>query len=108
MCDVYSGLPQGSVLGPLLFILYINDLPDNLTHKFKLYADDGKLIIELGADRDDDDMQSNINKIVKWCKTWSMELTPEKCKGMHLGKQRILRIISLQEKRWVLQKVKEI
>ena len=48
-------------------MLYINDLPDNLTHKFKLYADDGKLIIELGTDRDDDDMQSDINKIVKWC-----------------------------------------
>ena len=108
MCDVYSGLPQGSVLGPLLLILYINDLPDNLTHKFKLNADDGKLIIELGADRHDDDIQSDIKKIVKWCKTWSIELTPEKCKVMHLRKQKIQGIISLQKKRWVLQKVKEI
>ena len=40
-------------------------LPDNLTHKFKLYTDDGKLIIELGTDRDDDYIPSDINKIVK-------------------------------------------
>ena len=43
--------------------------------------------MELGTDRDDDDMQSDINNIVKWCETWSMELSPEKCKFMHLGKQ---------------------
>ena len=49
--------------------VYINDLPDNLTHKFKLYADDGKLIEELGTDRGDDDIQSDINSIVKWCET---------------------------------------
>ena len=45
-----------------------------------------KLIVELGTDRDYDDMQSDINKIVKWCETWFMELSPEKCKVMHLGK----------------------
>jgi hypothetical protein len=87
-CNVDSGVPQGSVLGPLLFVIYINDLPDYLTHRLKLYADDGKLIVELGTDRDNDDMQADINRIIEWCETWSMELSPEKCKIMHLGNQK--------------------
>ena len=84
-CNVDSGVPQGSVLGLLLFILYINDLPDNLTHKFKLYADNRKLIVELGTYREDGDIQSDIN----WteCETWSMKLSQEKCKIMDLGNQ---------------------
>ena len=63
--------------------MYENDIPDNLTHKFKLNADDGKLIVELGTDLNDDDMQSDINKIVECYGTWSMELSPERCKVMH-------------------------
>ena len=77
-CDVDSGVLQWSLFGFLLFVFHINDLTDHLTHWFKRYADDGKLIVELRADRDDGDMQSDINKIVKWCETWSMKLSPEK------------------------------
>ena len=82
-CDVDNGVPQESDFGPLPFILYINDHPDNLTHEFKLYADDGKLMVEFGTDQGDDNMQYDINRIVKWCETWSMEISPEKCKVMH-------------------------
>ena len=64
----------------------VNDLSDILTYKFKHYADHEKLIVELGTVWGDDDMQSDINKIVKWCETRSMELSAEKCKVMHLVK----------------------
>ena len=54
---------------------------------FQLSGNDGKLKVERGTDLDDDDMQFEINKIVKWCETWSMEISLEKCKVMHLRKQ---------------------
>ena len=58
-CNVDSGVQQASVLGPVLFVICIHDLLDFLTHILKLYADDGKLIAELGTDRDNNDMQNN-------------------------------------------------
>ena len=61
--------------------------PAGMTHKFKFYADDGKLVVERGTDRDDDDMQSDINKIVNWGETCAIDSSPEKYKVMHIRKQ---------------------
>ena len=88
--------------------MYINDLPDYLTHRFKLYADDGKLTVELGADRDNDDIQNNINRITVWCETWFMELRFEKCKVMHLVKQSCTRDALFQIGNSAQPSVKEI
>ena len=84
--DIRSGVPQGSVLGPLLFVIYINDLPDGLTNCFKMYADDSKVIAE-AVDLDQvSTLQEDIGKIKEWCDKWSMCLNSNKCKVMHLGK----------------------
>ena len=85
--DILSGVPQGSVLGPLLFVVYINDLPDGLENMFKMYADDSKVISEVDGFLLDSNLQRDINKIKDWCDKWSMCLNSSKCKVMHFGKK---------------------
>ena len=85
--NVSSGVPQGSVLGPLLFVVYINDLPDNMNHSMKLYADDSKIIGEINSERDYEELQQDIDKAVVWAKTWLMRFNIKKCKVLHVGKQ---------------------
>jgi len=85
-CEVTSGVPQGSVLGPLLFVVFINDMPECVTCECKMYADDSKLF-SLVRDKDKIiETQKNINSITEWTKKWLMRLNADKCKVMHLGK----------------------
>ena len=88
--DVISGVPQGSVIGPVLFIIYINDLPDNLSNITKIYADDTKILGRIRKNFIEQDtllMQEDINKVYDWTNTWLMRLNIEKCKIMHIGKK---------------------
>ena len=79
--EVLSGIPQGSVLGPLLFVLYINDLPDYVKKKAKLFADDLKLIANAANRKIIDD---DLRKLEQWERTWLLEFNLDKCKVMHL------------------------
>ena len=74
-----------SVLGPLFFAIYINDLPDGLENVFKMYADDSKVIGEVGEEGQDSKLQRDILKIKEWCDKWCMCLNASKCKIMHFG-----------------------
>lgn len=85
---VISGVPQGSVLGPLLFLIYINDLPNILPKNINcaMFADDLKLFCEISNQQDQLNLQNSTNLINKWAETWQLSLASSKCSVLHLGR----------------------
>ena len=63
---VTSGIPQGGVLGPLLFLIYINDLPDDINFDVYMYADDTKLYREIKTIEDQRILQKDLDTLTKW------------------------------------------
>ena len=88
-CEVISGVPQGSVLGPLLFLVYINDMPEVVSHFCKLFADDTKLLAIIRDDSDKIALQKDLDALAKWSKEWRMCFNESKCKVMHFSRARL-------------------
>ena len=84
--DVTSGIPQGSVLGPVLFVIFINDLPDTIKSYSKIFADDTKIFRALKSTRDISILQDDLQNLSKWSKTWQLPFNIPKCKVLHYGK----------------------
>ena len=82
---VKSGVPQGSVMGPTLFLVYINDLLDGLQSKGKLFADDVKIYATIRGIEDSHQLQSDLNRLEEWSKKWLLKFNGEKCKVMSFG-----------------------
>jgi len=76
---VISGVPQGSILGPLLFLLYINDLPSTIECPMALYADDSKCYKQISSPADCISLQHDIDNMVEWSVTWMMKFNTSKC-----------------------------
>ena len=74
------GVPQGSVLGPILFLIYINDLEDGISSKVLKFADDTKVFRKVTNDTDKQSLQDDLNKLVKWSEKWQMLFNFWKCK----------------------------
>ena len=85
---VKSGVPQGTVLGPLLFLIYINDLPSSVKSNVRLFADDCILYRQIRSDKDAAILQEDINKLCQWEKDWQMGFNTSKCFVMHVTQKR--------------------
>ena len=83
---VLSGIPQGSVLGPILFIIYINDILDNISSNGLIFADDTKIFSKINCREDALALQSDITLLEDWSKTWLLTFNPDKCHVLTLGK----------------------
>ena len=84
--EVISGVPQGSVLGLILFLIFINDMDCGITNQLLKFADDAKLFGKVQFELDNKSLQSDLQRLFDWAKEWQMEVNIEKCKVMHIGK----------------------
>ena len=76
--QVYAGVPQGSVLGPLLFLIYINDLTDGIISNIKLFADDSSLFARVqDIDNTHNQLLTDLNTITQWANQWKMKFNPD-------------------------------
>ena len=88
--QVTSGIPQGSVLGPILFVIFINDLPEVINVCFKMFADDSKMYGRVTTIDQAGLVQDGINNVVKWAEDWQMIFNYSKCKQLHIGSHELI------------------
>ena len=86
---VNSGVPQGSVLGPLLFIIYINDLDSGNSSNISKFADDTKIETHISWDRETRILLGELNRMHAWAVKWQMDFDTNKCSTLHVGRHNI-------------------
>ena len=83
--DVTSGVPEGTVLGPLLFLIYISDIGENVNSSKKVYVDDTKLIKAVKTENDVEDLQEDLDTLYKWAEENNMKFNGKKFQVMRYG-----------------------
>ena len=84
--EVTSGVPQGSVLAPLMFLTYIDDLPSGVTSYINMFADDAKIMRQVKSLEDCRKLQQDLDVLNKWSDEWKMEFNAEKCHVLEMGR----------------------
>jgi len=82
---LWSGVPQGSVLGPVLFLIFINDKDLGIVNWILKFADDTKIFSKISNTASSNTLQDDLTKLVQWSHDWQMEFNIQKCKVMHTG-----------------------
>ena len=85
---VTSGVPQGSILGPILFLIYINDLPDKVKSQVRLFADDTAAYLAISKLADSEQLQADLDILQEWEIRWDMQFNPSKCQVIHITRSR--------------------
>ena len=83
--SVLSGVPKGSVLGPILFLVYIDDFEEGITGNILTFADDTKLFRKTKEIGDKQQLQDDIDKLVRWSEKWQILFNFGKCKCLPTG-----------------------
>jgi hypothetical protein len=86
--SVKSGVPQGSVLGPILFVMFINDLPKAVTNLCQMFADDTKIYSKIDSVDDRTALQDDLDRLVDWADTWQLRFNADKCSVLQMGKNK--------------------
>ena len=77
---VLSGVPQGSVLEPLLFLMFVNELPYWIKNEIRMFADDTKIWCRIKTETDSATLQEHLDNLIEWFNTWQLKFNAEKCK----------------------------
>jgi len=72
-------------MGPLLFLLYVNDIPNIIKSNIKMFADDTKLWRMIVEESDSCDLQDDLKRLQEWNKKWQLKFNVDKCTVMHVG-----------------------
>ena len=103
--DVLSGVPQGSVLGPTLFLIFVNDIDNTIASHIQKFADDCKVYRSVSSTTDIELLQQDIKNLCKWSKDWQVVFSVKKCKSLHIGNNNIHHEYTMESE--LLQQVTE-
>ena len=86
LLSVLSGIPQCSVLGPILFIIFVNEMPDIVHSPILMFADDTKIFKYIRNVTDSSSLQDDINALQEWANQWQLRFNTDKCESVHIGR----------------------
>ena len=109
MSEITSGVPQGSILGPLFFVIFINDLPDVVCsdNTIALYADNSKMFRVIDCDGDLIYVQEDLDKLHHWSQHSQMDFNTKKCKITRIARKQVPFTSIVHINDIVLEEVKE-